>query len=93
MPLIDPEDKTPQAKFECRLRTDEILDIQLYAKAIHSSPDYVVSQALRKLFGDKEFQSWKDANKTEMEALAVASEPKSGSRKQQKSRKTGEAAA
>ena len=93
MPLIDPEDKTPQAKFECRLRTDEILDIQLYAKAIDSSPDYVVAQALRKLFGDKEFQSWKEANKAEAATLAILAAPKEASVKRRKARKEAGAAA
>ena len=62
MPLLQTEDKTPLEELKCKLRADELAEAKLYALAIKSSIDYVVSQALKKLTADKDFVAWKTAH-------------------------------
>jgi hypothetical protein len=62
MPLLHTEDKTPLEELKCKLRADELAEVKLYAVAIESSIDYVVSQALKRLTADKDFVAWKTAH-------------------------------
>ncbi len=78
MPLIKPEDTTPLLDFKCKLRADELEDLRLYGIAIESSEAYVVSQALRQLFADKVFQTWKAENKEKLMTGSEQSKAKRG---------------
>ena len=62
MPLLQTEDKTPLEELKLKLRADELTEVKLYARAVDSSIDYVVSMALKKLTTDKDFIAWKAAH-------------------------------
>ncbi len=72
MPLIKPEDKTPLIDLKCKIRADELEELKLYASAVNSSEDYVVGQAVRLLFADKDWKAWKEASGTGNAPAVVA---------------------
>lgn len=66
VPLIEPEDRLPDEQVTLRLRPDVVRDLRAYGQyANDSTPSYVVSAALKRLFtADKGFQQYRQANPT-----------------------------
>jgi hypothetical protein len=63
-PLIEPEDKQPDEQLNIRLRPEVAQDLRAYAQYAHgSSPNHVISAALKRLFAaDKGFRDFRDAH-------------------------------
>src|SRR5258707_812570 len=63
-PLIEPEDKQPDEQLNIRLRPEVAQELRAYALYAHgSSPNHVISSALKRLFAaDKGFRNFRDAH-------------------------------
>jgi hypothetical protein len=63
-PLIEPEDKQPDEQLSIRLRPEVAQDLRAYAQYAHgSSPNHVISSALKRLFAaDKGFRDFREAH-------------------------------
>ena len=62
MPLLKAQTKIETAKQKFELSKDVKEDLVQYSRMIESEPDYIVEQALARLFKEKAFVDWKRAN-------------------------------
>ena len=58
MPKITKEDKTPVTNYSVKLRVDVQEMLEKYAAFAESSVSHVVTESLRLVFADKDFQDY-----------------------------------
>jgi len=77
MPLLKAQTKIETARQRFALSMDVKADLAEYSRMIESDPDYIVEQALARLFKEKAFVDWKMANPP-AETPSDISKPRAG---------------